>query len=99
AQVAVVPLNGNTLAAGNVEYVKAAVDATDGRERINQETINSLLRDQGALVSLVGSPWNSFSRGFGLLGTVSNPRATRCELHLGYFYADITMDTPNFKLR
>jgi hypothetical protein len=99
SRVAVVNLNGNTLAAGNVEYVKAAIDASDGRERLNQETLNSLMRDQSALVSIAGSPWNSFARGFGLLGTDTNPRTPRCDLHLGDFYAAVTMDATNFKLR
>jgi hypothetical protein len=98
-QLAVVPLNTNTLAAGNVSYLKAAVDAADGRERINAEMLNSLLRDPNALISITGSPWGSFSKSFGLIGTESNPRTPHCDTKLGDFYAALTMDGTNFRLR
>src|SRR6185295_3237285 len=85
SQIAFVSLNGNTLAVGNVPYIKAALDAADGRDRIRQETLNSLMRDSNALISMAGSPWNSFARSFGLMGTETNPRTPRCDLHLGDF--------------
>jgi len=99
SQIAFVSLNGNTVAVGSVPYIKAAVDAADGRDRIRPETLNSLMRDSNALISMAGSPWNSFARSFGLMGTETNPRTPRCDLHLGDFYAAVTMDATSFKLR
>jgi hypothetical protein len=87
------------MAAGNVSYLKAAVDAAEGRDRISQETLNSLMRDRNALISIAGAPWTSFAKSFGLMGTETNPRAPRCDSHLGDFYAAVTMEGTNFKLR
>jgi hypothetical protein len=92
-------LSANTIAAGSINYLKAAVDATEGRERINPETLNSLLRDSNALISLAGSPWNVFARSFGLYGTETNPRTPRCEMKLGDLYAAVTMEGTTFKIR
>ncbi len=98
-QLGIVPLNSNTMAAGNVSYLKAAVDAAEGRDRISQETLNSLMRDSNALISMAGSPWTSFAKSFGLMGTETNPRAPRCDSRLGDFYAAVTMEGTNFKFR
>ena len=99
SEIAMVALNSNTLAAGSVSYVKAAVDAVDGRDRINQTTLNSLLRDPNALISMAGSPWSSFAKSFGLMGTAGSPRPAKCDLGLGDFYAAVTIEGANFKLR
>ncbi|MEP6707138.1 MAG: hypothetical protein ABJC05_06440 [Pyrinomonadaceae bacterium] len=99
SQVGIVALNANTIAAGSPDYLKAAVDAGEGNGRISSEALNSLLRDPSALISVAGSPWNSFAKSFGLLGTESNPRAARCESKMGDFYGALTMDATNFKLR
>ena len=93
------PLSTNTIAVGNVDYLKAAVDAAEGRERINPEVLNSLLRDSTVLISFAGSPWTSFAKSFGLMGTENNPRGPRCESKLGELYASVTMEGSSFKLR
>lgn len=98
-QLGLVALSANTIAAGNVDYLKSAVDAAEGRDRINPETLNSLLRDSTALVSIAGSPWTSFAKSLGLMGTDTNPRAPRCESKLGDLYAAVTMEGTAFKLR
>ena len=54
SEVAIAPLSGDTIAAGSIDYVKAAIDAAAGQVRINADALNSLLRDQDALVSLAG---------------------------------------------
>ncbi|MDQ2920863.1 MAG: hypothetical protein M3R52_04505, partial [Acidobacteriota bacterium] len=92
-------LNANTIAAGTPSYLRAAADASDGKERINAATLNSLVRDTNALISVAGRPWNSFAKSFGMLGTESNPRAARCESNIGDLYAAITMDATNFMVR
>jgi hypothetical protein len=99
SEVGIVTLNANTIAAGTPAYLKAAIDAGDGKERISPETLNSLVRDTNALVSLAGTPWHSFAKSFGMLGTEANARAARCPSKIGDFYAALTMDATNFMLR
>ena len=99
AQVGIVALNANTIAAGSPAYLRAAVDAGEGNGRIGADTLNSLLRNPEALVSMAGSPWNAFAKSFGILGTEANARASRCDSKIGDFYGELTMDATNFNLR
>jgi hypothetical protein len=99
SEVAIVPLNATTIAVGSTSFLQAAIDAEEGRRRISSESLNSLLRDPSALISVAGSPLISFSKTFGLLGTEANPRAPRCDSKFGDFYAALTMDASNFMLR
>ena len=99
SEVGIVPLNATTIAVGTTAYLKAAVDASDGRGRISPESLNSLLRDPNALVSVAGSPLTSFAKSFGFLGTEANARPSRCDTKFGDFYAAVTMDATNFMLR
>ncbi|MFN2493373.1 MAG: hypothetical protein ABR501_10880 [Pyrinomonadaceae bacterium] len=98
-EVAIVTLNANTIAAGTPAFLRAAIDAGDGKERIRTETLNSLVRDPNALISFAGTPWQSFAKSFGMMGTDANPRAARCESKMGDIYAALTMDATNFMLR
>jgi hypothetical protein len=98
-EVGILTLNGNTIAAGTPSYLRAAIDASEGKERISTETLNSLVRDPNVLVSFAGTPWHSFAKSFGMLGTETNPRAARCESKIGDIYAALTMDATNFMLR
>ncbi|MDQ3173201.1 MAG: hypothetical protein M3Q91_05760 [Acidobacteriota bacterium] len=99
SEVAVVPLNATTIAVGSTAYLKAAIDAEEGNKRISSESLNSLLRDPSALISMAGSPLTSFSKTLGLLGTEANARAPRCDSKFGDFYAALTMDASNFMVR
>ena len=98
-EVGILTLNANTIAAGTPSYLRAAVDAGDGKERISTEKLNSLVRDPNVLVSIAGTPWHSFAKGFGMLGTETNPRTARCDSKIGDIYAALTMDATNFMLR
>ena len=98
-EVGIVALNANTIAAGTPGYLRAAVDAGGGKDRISQESLNSLVRDPNVLASFAGTPWNSFSKSFGMLGTEGNPRAPKCETKIGDLYVALTMDATNFSLR
>jgi len=98
-EMGIVVLNGNTIAAGSPRYLRAAIDAGDGKERINTQTLNSLVRDPNALVSIAGTPWHSFAKSFGMLGTETNARAPKCDTRQGDFYMALTMDATNFMLR
>ena len=99
AEIGVVALNSNTLAFGNLSYLKAAVDAGNGNGRISSTAINSLLRDPNALISASGSPLTAFVKSFGMLGTETTPRESRCDTRFGDFYAAITLNGTNFSLR
>src|ERR1043166_1794090 len=99
AELAAVALNSNTIAFGNVDYLKAAIDSTEGHGRVSSNTIASLLRDPNALISAAGSPLTAFKKSFGMLGTQAVARDPRCETKFGDFYAAITMDGTNFNLR
>lgn len=98
-ELGVVALSANSLATGSPGYLRAAIDAGEGKERINLAALNSLVRDPNALVSFAGSPWGSFAKSFGMLGTETTPRAPRCESKIGDFYAALTMDATNFMFR
>jgi hypothetical protein len=98
-EVGVVSLNANTIATGTPGYLRAAIDASDGKGRISTEALNSLVRDPNVLVSVAGSPWGSFAKSFGMVGTETTPRTPRCESKIGDFYAALTMDASNFMIR
>ncbi len=99
SEVAIVPLSNNSIAVGSPAYLRAAVDAAEGRGRMSAESLNSLLRDSTALISVAGSPLTSFKKSFGLLGTENNPRGANCNSKFGDFYAAVTMDATNILLR
>jgi hypothetical protein len=98
-EMGVVSLNGNTIAAGTPGYLRSAIDAGDGRGRISTEALNLLVRDPNALISIAGSPWGSFAKSFGMLGTETTPRTPRCDSRIGDFYSALTMDATNFMFR
>jgi hypothetical protein len=98
-EVGIVTLNANTIALGSPSFLRAAIDAEQGKNRISAESLSSLVRDPNVLVSFAGSPWHSFAKSFGMLGTDTNPRTPRCESKLGDTYAALTMDANNFMLR
>ena len=98
-EVGIVSLTANTLAVGTPNYLRAAIDAGDGKDRISADTLNSLVRDPNALISIAGAPWQSFAKSFGMMGTETTARTPRCESKLGDFYVALTMDATNFMLR
>lgn len=99
SEVAIVPLSANSIAVGTPGYLRAAMDAAEGNGRISMASLNSLLRDPNVLVSVAGSPMESFSKSFGILGTEANPRPAKCESNLGNFYVALSMDAANFLVR
>jgi len=98
-EMGVVSLNANTIAAGTPGYLRSAIDAGDGKGRISTEAINLLVRDPNALISIAGSPWGSFAKSFGMLGTETTPRTPRCDSRIGDFYSALTMDATNVMFR
>jgi len=98
-EVGVVTLTPNSIAVGSPSYLRAAVDAGEGKDRITAETLNSLVRDSNALISIAGRPFYAFAKAFGMHGTEVAARAPKCDTRLGDFYAAVTMDATNFMLR
>ena len=79
AEIGMVPLSANSLAIGNLNYLKSAVDAAEGNGRINAATIQSLLRDPNALLSASGAPLAAFAKSIGLMGLENTSRESRCD--------------------
>lgn len=98
-EVGVVPLTSNSLAIGNLRYLKSAIDAVDGNGRISSASLDSLLRDPNALISASGAPLASFEKSFGMMGLENTSRESRCDTRFGNFYAAVTMNGSNFSLR
>lgn len=94
-EVGAVPLSGNSLAIGNLPYLKAAIDAADGNGRINPATLESLLRDPTVLIAATGAPVTSFAKAFGLFGTETTPREGSCNTTFGNFYSAVTLNGTN----
>jgi hypothetical protein len=98
-EIGAVPLSANSLAIGNLGYLKSAVDATEGNGRISAAALESLMRDRNALIAASGSPLASFAKSFGLLGLENTTRESRCDTRFGDFYAAVTMTGTNFSIR
>ena len=95
-EVGAVPLSGNSLAIGNLPYLKSAIDAADGTGRINPATLESLMRDPNVLIAATGAPVTSFAKAFGLFGTETNAREGSCNTAFGNFYSAVTLNGTNF---
>ena len=98
-EVGAVPLSANSIAIGNLPYLKSAIDAADGTGRINPATLDSLLRDPNVLMAATGAPLASFAKAFGMFGTETNAREGSCNTTFGNFYTSVTLSGTNFSVR
>lgn len=98
SEIALTTLDANTIAVGNIAYIKAALDAVDGRGRIKPETLQSAMREPNALISISGSPVMSFAKSFGLRMADNHDNNCNCGTRFGDFYVGLTMDAQDFKL-
>ncbi len=98
-ELGAVPLSANSIAIGNLRYLKSAVDAADGNGRISPAALESLLRDPNALIAASGAPLAALAKSFGLFGLETTARESRCDTTFGNFYAAVTMSGTNFNLR
>ena len=99
SEVGIVPLSANSIAIGNLHYLKSAIDAAEGNGRISAATLESLLRDPNVLASATGAPLAAFLKSIGMVGLENTSRPSRCDTPFGNFYAAITMSGTNFSLR
>jgi hypothetical protein len=98
-EIGAVALSANSIAIGNLPYLKSAIEASEGTGRISAATLDSLMRDPNVLTAASGAPIASFAKAFGLFGTETTPRDSRCDTPFGNFYSAITMSGTNFNLR
>ncbi|MBV9959100.1 MAG: hypothetical protein JO360_11800, partial [Acidobacteria bacterium] len=98
SELALTTLDRHTIAFGNTSYIKAALDAADGRGRIKTETLQSALREPDALLSINGSPLMAFAKSFGLRAAERRPDGSDCMTRFGDFYMGLNMDAQGFKL-
>src|SRR5215217_5443148 len=98
-EMGAVPLSANSLAIGNLRYLKSAVDAAEGNGRISAAALESLMRDPNALIAASGAPLSALTKSFGLLGLENTSRESRCDTSFGNFYAAVTMNGTDFSLR
>ena len=98
-EIGAVPLSANSLAIGNLRYLKSAIDAADGNGRISPAALESLMRDPNALIAASGAPLAALAKSIGLVGLENTTRESRCDTPFGNFYAAVTMTGTNFTLR
>ncbi|HEU4714321.1 MAG TPA: hypothetical protein VFS76_22335 [Pyrinomonadaceae bacterium] len=98
-EIGAVALSPNSLAIGNLRYLKSAVEAAEGGPRISAAAIQSLMRDPNVLMATSGAPLASIARSIGLFGTETTPREGRCDTNFGNFYAAVTLSGTNYSLR
>lgn len=98
-EVGAVPLSANSIAVGNVPYLKSAIEAADGASRINPALVESLMRDPNVLMATAGAPLTSFAKAFGMFGTETTPREGACNTPFGNFYSAVTINGTNFSVR
>ena len=98
-EIGAVPLSANSLAIGNLRYLKSAIDAADGNGRISPAALESLMRDPNALIAASGAPLAALARSIGLMGLENTTRESNCNTPFGNFYAAVTMTGTNFTLR
>jgi hypothetical protein len=98
-EIGAVPLSANSLAIGNLRYLKSAIDAADGNGRISPAALESLMRDPNALIAASGAPVAALAKSIGLVGLENTNRESNCNTPFGNFYAAVTMAGTNFTLR
>ena len=98
-EMGAVPLTANSLAIGNLRYLKAAVDAAEGNGRISPSALQSLMRDPNVLMAATGAPLAALAKSLGLLGLENTSREPRCDTSFGNFYSAVTMTGTDFSLR
>ncbi|HZI49384.1 MAG TPA: hypothetical protein VFD75_16430 [Pyrinomonadaceae bacterium] len=99
SEVGIVPLSANSIAIGNLHYLKSAIDAAEGNGRISAATLESLLRDPNVLAAASGAPLAAFAKSIGMMGLENTSRTSRCDTPFGNFYAALTMSGTNFSVR
>lgn len=96
SEIAITSLDANSIAVGNTNYIKMALNAADGGMRVKPETLARLVRDPNALMSAAGSPLVAFAKVLGLK-ILENPDPN-CMTRFGEYYVSLTMTNDAFKI-
>ncbi|HWF87436.1 MAG TPA: hypothetical protein VN659_01330, partial [Pyrinomonadaceae bacterium] len=83
SEVGIVPLSANSIAIGNLHYLKSAIDAAEGNGRISAATLESLLRDPNVLASASGAPLAAVLKSIGMMGLENTSRPSHCDTPFG----------------
>ena len=94
-ELAVAPLDANTLALGKLSRVRAAIDAAAGRGRISNEIAGLATRNPGAIIGLGGNVPASATRGINLMNEeISNSVAS-----IRQFYGSVATTPSGFRMQ
>ena len=97
-QVAIVALDGGTIAIGIPAYVKAALDADTGKNRIKPELVRLAGREPNALIALAGLVPQGFFTGILPKETQGNEEIARLAASIEQIYLGLNMDAQAFPL-
>jgi hypothetical protein len=92
--VAVAPLDGNTLAVGKLSRVREAIDAASGRGRVSQEIAALATRAPAALIGAGGNVPASATRGLDFL----SPDFSRSVAAIRQFYGSVGATAEGFQV-
>ncbi|HEX8072938.1 MAG TPA: hypothetical protein VF546_23535 [Pyrinomonadaceae bacterium] len=93
-ELAVVVLDSHTLAFGQLERVRAAVDAAGGGRRVSGEVTALALRDPNAIIGVGGNVPASLTAKLDFL----NPEVSRAIASVRQFYGSLGADANGFQL-
>jgi hypothetical protein len=94
-ELAVAPLDANTLAVGKLSRVRAAIDAAAGRGRVSNEIAALATRNPAAIIGVGGNVPASASRGLDLL----NAEISRSVASIRQFYGSIAPAQSGFQMQ
>lgn len=97
-EIAIVALDGNTLAAGIPAYVKAAVDADAGKNRIKPELVQLVGREPESLIRIAGLVPPGLLAGLLPKESQGNEEIARLAGSIEQIYIGLNMDAQAFPL-
>lgn len=96
-ELAVTELDNNTLALGTVERVRAAIDASMGRGRVNQELVTLASNNLQAIANFSAKTTGAFAGELSLLG-LENPEIAKSIKSIQHLYGSVGTTTAGFDM-
>ncbi len=90
AEVSAAALHNDTIIVGTPGFVRNAIDADEGRGRLNAELARSVTRDSENLITVGGSLITALSRAIALISP-DRPNTCDCLNRFGQMYAGVKM--------
>jgi hypothetical protein len=97
SELAVTALHEDTYVAGTTSYVRAAIDADEGRGRMNAELVRSITRDPESLISINASMLTGAARAIALIDP-ARPGKWDCLNELGQTYASARLSPGGLRI-